>query len=132
MTESAAKDLVRRLVTAVNERDSQALDELVAGEVADAARGWIGPFTQSFPDFRMEVVDVIAEGDRVVGHFRCSGTHQGEWLGNPPTGRRFRDIDEVYIFTVRDGRLAAAVAVEDNVRRLRQLGLLRPPAQAGS
>ena len=45
-------------------------------------------------------------------------------LGHPPTGRRFEDVDEIYIFEVRDGRLVDAVAVEDNLTRLRQLGLL--------
>jgi predicted ester cyclase len=72
----------------------------------------------------MEIVELIAEGDKVVAHFRCAGTHKGQWLGQPPTGRRFEDVDEIYIFEVRDGRLVDAVAVEDNLTRLRQLGLL--------
>jgi predicted ester cyclase len=60
----------------------------------------------------------------VVAYFKCSGTHDGEWRGLPPSGRRFEGIDEVYIFRVRDGKLASAVvAVEDNLTRLRQLGL---------
>jgi predicted ester cyclase len=60
----------------------------------------------------------------VVGYFKCSGTHRGEWRGIPPTGRRFEDIDEIYIFRVRDGRLALIVAaVEDNLTRTRQLGI---------
>ncbi len=72
----------------------------------------------------MKVVDVIADADKVVGYFKCSGTHRGEWRGHPPTGRRFEDIDEVYIFRIEDGKLASAIAVvEDNLTRLRQLGL---------
>jgi predicted ester cyclase len=46
----------------------------------------------------MEVVELIAEGDKVVAHFRCSGTYLGEWLGRPPTGRRFEGVGEIYIF----------------------------------
>jgi predicted ester cyclase len=70
-------------------------------------------------------LDVIAEGDKVVGYFRCSGTHKGKWRGHAPTGRRFEAVDEVYIFRVADGKLASALAVvEDNLTRLRQLGLL--------
>jgi predicted ester cyclase len=111
-------------VEIVNAGDVDALEEVASGQIADAARRWIGPFRDSFPDFRMEVRDVIAEGDKVVGHFKCSGTHEGEWLGIPPTGRRFEDVDEIYIFRVKGGKLAAAVAVvEDNLTRLRQLGL---------
>jgi predicted ester cyclase len=119
-----SKALVRRLVEIVNAGDLNALDEVASGEIADAARRWIGPFRESFPDFRMEVREVIAEGDRVVGYFACSGTHEGEWRGIPPSGKRFEDVDEVYIFRVEHGKLAAAIAVvEDNLTRMRQLGI---------
>jgi predicted ester cyclase len=123
-TAQANKQLVRRLVDDVNRRDPSLLDEVADGAMARRAAAWIDPFRGAFPDFRMEIVELIAEGDKVVAHFRCSGTHEGEWLGQPPTGRRFEDVDEIYIFEVRDGRLVDAVAVEDNLTRLRQLGLL--------
>jgi predicted ester cyclase len=119
-----SKALVRRLVEIVNAGDLEAVDEVADGQLADAARRWIGPFRASFPDFRMEVRDLIAEGDKVVGHFKCSGTHQGEWRGNPPTGRRFEDVDEIYIFRVAEGKLSAVTAVvEDDLTRMRQLGI---------
>jgi ketosteroid isomerase-like protein len=118
------KALVRRLVEIVNEGDLRALPEVAAGRVAAEAARWIGPFRASFPDFRMEVLDVIAGDDKVVGHFACSGTHEGEWRGHAPTGRRFEAVDEIYIFRVQDGKLVEALAVvEDNLTRLRQLGL---------
>ena len=69
------------------------------------------------------IVELIAEGDAVVGHFKCSGTHRGDWLGVPATGRRFHSVDEIYIFRIRDGRLVSAFGVEDNLTRLRQLGI---------
>jgi predicted ester cyclase len=120
------KELVRRLVEeGVNARNPAVLDDVADGPFAAVARRWVEPFGGSFPDFRMEIVDLIAEGDRVVGHFRCSGTHEGEWLGRPPTGRRFENVDEIYVFRVADGRLVdMTAAVEDNLTRLRQLGLL--------
>jgi len=65
----------------------------------------------------------IAEGDKVAAHFRCSGTHRGEWRGAKPTGRTFEDVDEIYIFEVREGRLTSALGVEDNLERKRQLGI---------
>jgi predicted ester cyclase len=130
MSVESNKALVQRLVKeAINGRQPDVVDELAEGELATAAKRWIGPFTESFPDFEMEIVDLIADGDRVVAHFRCSGTHGGEWQGIPATGRRFQDVDEIYIFDVRDGRLAGFTAVEDNLTRLRQLGFeLRPVA----
>ena len=117
--------LVRRFVEIVNGGDLADLDEVAEAEFAEGARRWIAPFRESFPDFRMDVVDAIAEPDKVVGHFKCSGTNEGEWQGKPPTGRRFEDIDEIYIFRVENGKLAGALAaVEDNVKRMRQLGTL--------
>jgi steroid delta-isomerase-like uncharacterized protein len=118
------KLLVRRLVEqAVSERNIDVLDELAAGEFAEVAKSWVRPFRSAFPDFEMGIVALIAEEDRVVGHFTCSGTHRGDWLGVPATGRRFENVDEIYIFRIRDGKLVGAVGVEDNLSRLRQLGL---------
>lgn len=121
----ANKEVVRRFVEeAINARNLDVVDELATGEIAEAARRWIGPFRESFPDFRMEIADLIAEGDKVAAHFKCSGTQEGEWQGRPPTGRRFEGIDEIYIFRVEGGRLAGVtVGVEDNLTRLEQLGL---------
>jgi predicted ester cyclase len=118
------KEIVRRAVELVlNEGQLEVVDELYSAEMAPGVRDWIEPFRDAFPDVRMEVVELIAEGDKVVARFRCSGTHSGEWRGNPPTGRRFEDVDEVYIFTVRDGRIVRAWGIEDTLTRLRQLGL---------
>ena len=129
MSAEANRRLVRRLVEIVNAGELDAIEEVAAGEIAEAVRRWIGPFHESFPDFRMEVVDVIAEADKVVGYFKCSGTQQGEWRGNPPSGRRFEGIDEIYIFRVEGGRLSEALAgVEDNLTRMQQLGISNPAA----
>jgi predicted ester cyclase len=120
----ANKQLIRRLVEeVVNERNPDPLDDIAQGEFAEVARRWISPFRSSFPDFRMEIVGLVAGDDTIVGHFKCSGTHLGEWLGVPATGRRFEGVDEIYVFQVRDGKLVSAVGVEDNVSRMRQLGI---------
>lgn len=74
----------------------------------------------------MEVVALVAEGDVVVGRFRCSGTHLGEWQGHPPTGRRFNRVDEVYFFRFDGRRIASAWGLEDTFKRMKQLGLLAP------
>jgi predicted ester cyclase len=118
------KEIVRRAVELVlNEGQLEVVDELYSAQMAPGVREWIEPFRDAFPDVRMEVVELIAEGDKVVARFRCSGTHAGAWRGNPPTGRRFEDVDEVYIITVRDGRIVGAWGIEDTLTRLRQLGL---------
>ena len=123
VTAEQNKLLIRRLIEEVNPGDLEVLDEVARDEFAQTARRWVGPSRASFPDFTMEIVDMVADSEKVAAHFRCSGTHLGEWMGHPPTGRRFQDVDEIYIFRVADGKLAGAFGVEDNVRRMRQLGL---------
>ena len=56
-----SKHLVHRLVEIVNERDFDSIDEVATGQIASEARRWVGPFRDSFPDFHMEVIDVIAD-----------------------------------------------------------------------
>jgi hypothetical protein len=120
----AGKALVRRLVDEVlNAGDLDRLAELCTPAMARAAAQWIRPFAQAFPDAHVEVVQLVAEADAVVGRLRCSGTHLGAWRGHAPTGRRFEDVDEVYVFEVQDGRIARAWGLEDTHARLRQLGL---------
>jgi len=120
----ANKEVVRRLVTEIlNGGHLEVIDELYTPELAPAARRWITPFRASFPDVHMEIVELIAEGDKVVGRFTCSATHLGEWLGQVPTGRRFERVDEVSIFQFRDGKIAHAWSLEDTLERLKQLGL---------
>lgn len=122
--EAGGKALVRRLIDEVmNGGRLQVLAELYGADMAAAARRWIGPFREAFPDVHMEIVTLVAEGDTVAARFRCSGTHLGEWQGRAPTGRRFRNVDEAYFFTIRGGRIASAWGLEDNDRRRRQLRL---------
>jgi len=124
MTVEQNKLLIQRLVEeAVNQGHLDVLAEVADGEFAQAARQWVGPFREAFPDFSMEIVDLVAEEEKVAAHFRCSGTHLGEWMSRPPSGRRFQDVDEIYIFRVRNGKLTDATGVEDNLSRMRQLGL---------
>ena len=118
------KAVVRRLVEQViNAGRLDLIEELYAPAMAAGARRWIAPFLESFPDVQMEIVELIAEGEKVVGRFRCSATNLGPWRGQPPTGRRFERVDEVYIYRVHDGRITEAWGIEDNRSRERQLGL---------
>jgi predicted ester cyclase len=124
MSSEENKLLVRRFIEeAVTKRNIDAVADFAAGDFAEAAKSWVSPFRSAFPDFDMEIVELIAEGQKVVGHFRCSGTHEGEWLGVPGTGRRFDRVDEIYIFEINDGKIVSAEGVEDNLTRMRQLGL---------
>jgi predicted ester cyclase len=121
------KALLRRLLDEViNQGRLEVTDELFSPELAAAARHGFTAFRAAFSDWHMELVDLIAEDDKVVGRFRCWGTHTGPWLGNAPTGRRFEQVDEVAILRVKDGRIVGYWALEDTAGRLQQLDISLP------
>jgi predicted ester cyclase len=108
------KAIVRRLVDEVmNAGHVDVIDELYSADLAGGAKLWITPFRTGFPDVHMQIVELIAEADAVVGPFTCSATHRGTWRGHPPTGRRFDNVAEMYIFRIRDGRIVQAWGIED-------------------
>jgi len=124
------KAVVRRFVEeAVNGGDDGLVDDVFTPEMAPPARDWFGAFRASFPDMHMDVVELVAEGDTVVGRFECSATHLGEWRGNAPTGRRFERVDEVYFFGFDGDRIASVWGLEDTLDRFEQLGLEPPPRE---
>jgi predicted ester cyclase len=59
----------------------------------------------AFPDWRDEILDVVAENDLVVGRLRASGTHRGPLLDIAPTGERC-EWGMIEIVRVRDGKIA--------------------------
>jgi predicted ester cyclase len=118
------KALVRRLVDEViNGARLELVEELFAPELAGPARQAFSSFRAAFPDWREEIVDLVAEGDKVAARFRCSGTLQGEFMGVAPKGQR-QEVAEVYFFRVREGRFVESWGLEDNLTRLRQLGVV--------
>jgi len=94
------KAVVRRFVDeAVNGGRDEVIDELFIPAATAAVRDWFGAFRGLFPDMHMELLDLVAEGDKVVARFACSATHLGPWRGHSSTGRRFEGVDEGYFFT---------------------------------
>jgi steroid delta-isomerase-like uncharacterized protein len=78
----------------------------------------------AFPDQHWDIKSLVAEGDAVVMRSTHSGTHQGLFMGMPPTGRAFRDVDHAYFFEFRDGKITSYHAIRDDLGMLRQLGVL--------
>ena len=117
------KVMVRRLLEGINAGNMDIVDELFAPEAARRVKRLFTEFYSAFPDWREEIVELVAEGNTVVGRFKCSGTHRGEFLGEPPTGKRM-EVDEVFFLRVEDGKFVYFWGLEDSLNRLRQLGLL--------
>jgi steroid delta-isomerase-like uncharacterized protein len=75
----------------------------------------------SFPDLRITVDDLIAEGDKVVARLTARGTHQGTFRAIPPTGQ-FVQWSGIRIFRIADGKIVEHWATWDDLSLLRQLG----------
>lgn len=118
------KAMVRRLVEAINAGEEEAaVEQLFVPRTARRVKRLFAEFRTAFPDWREEAVQLVAEGDTVVGRFLCSGTHLGEFLGNPPTGKRM-EVEEVFFVRAEGGRFVDFWGLEDSLGRMQQLDLL--------
>jgi predicted ester cyclase len=75
-----------------------------------------------FPDHRFNIEDA-GDGETVAVRGACSGTHEGELWGIPPTGKRSA-VQQSHWFRVVDGKVAEHWAVREDLGLLRQLGVL--------
>ncbi len=152
-TLSANKQLVRRLIEeGFNAGNLDAVDELVSPDVvthspiildaptgADSIRGGIEMIRRSFPDLHVEILDMLAEGDRVAVFMRMSGTNSGDYRRGGATNRR-GSLRAFLIWRVADGRLVESWGLADRFEFLQQLGIVpsddelaaRMPRPAGS
>ena len=119
----ANKAIVRKLMEGINEGNLDVVDTLFTPELAEPMKRSFIAFRSAFPDWRMEIAEMVAEGNTVVGRLRCSGTNQGEFKGVPPTGKRM-EVDEVYFLRVENGKFVDFWGLEDDLARMRQLGLI--------
>lgn len=78
---------------------------------------------RAYPDLHIEVEDQIAEDDKVVGRSVVTGTHRGEHLGLPPTGKTVR-YNEIFVFRFTEGRVVEIWGVADVFAQLKQLGAI--------
>jgi steroid delta-isomerase-like uncharacterized protein len=107
--------------------------EMVRGVVEPAPQGidglkdLIASLRTAFPDLSATVDEQVAEGDKVVSRVTMSGTHEGEFMGAPATGKSFT-IPGVSIWEVIDGQLISEWVSWDSMSMMQQLGLAPAPA----
>lgn len=81
------KEVVRRPVEdVINEWRIDELAGIFTAGAAARARDDFASFREAFPDWQMELLEMVAEDDTVVARFVCHGTHDGAWRGDAPTG----------------------------------------------
>ena len=74
----------------------------------------------SFPDWFEDVVDIVAENDRVVTRYISTGTHHGPYQGIQPTGKKIV-VDEISIFRLEGRKVAEQWCLVDDMAILKQL-----------
>lgn len=95
----------------------------------ESMRGLVTMLRTAFPDLHFTIGDLVAEGDTVAGRVTMSGTHEGSFMGMPPTGRSVRQ-DQMHIVRFRDGKAIEHWGVRDDLGMMRQLGVIAEPDRA--
>jgi steroid delta-isomerase-like uncharacterized protein len=131
------KAVVRRLFEEVwNKGQLQVADELLTPNYAhhdsstpDVGRGPESEkkratlYRTAFPDLRLTVEDIIAEGETVVARWSCRGTHKGELNGIAPQGKQF-NITGVSIARFTNGKMSEGFVNWDALSLMQQLGVV--------
>jgi steroid delta-isomerase-like uncharacterized protein len=136
MSTEVTRDLVRRYQNALNNGDLDALDAVVATDVAtpdmlpgfgqglEAAKAIARATAHAWPDFHVTIDDLIVEGDQAAARITMTGTAVNDFgTMLPGNGRSFRFTGAYYVRT-RDGKIVEHVGFEDAVALLHQLGLM--------
>jgi steroid delta-isomerase-like uncharacterized protein len=86
----------------------------------EGVRDFISGHRKAFPDWTEKVVDIFAEGDRVVTRYISTGTHKGEFQGLAATGRK-TTISEVSIYRLQKGKIVEQWGFPDGLSHIQQL-----------
>lgn len=127
-----SKALARRFVDAINTRSLDRFSEVFADDAKltfsgatmpcdpSAARQLAESWLVVFPDWQIDLLDVVAEDDKVVVRMQWTGTHSAPVFDLPATGRIVR-VDEMIVFRVADGRFVDGWELWDEATMRRQL-----------
>lgn len=137
MSTEQNKTLARRwLEEVMNRKNLAAVDELFATNLVDhAVLPWLAPDIESlkqlssayfnaFPDLQVTIEDTIAEGDKVMTRLTWRGTHRGELMCMPPTGKQVA-FSGMEGYRIADGKIVEIWAYSDNLGMFQQLGVIR-------
>jgi len=137
------KAIVRRFIEEIFVGGSHdAVDELVdermvahtwpsTGHPRDDLKAAIDRVSGALADTEFTIDDLIAEGDRVAARLTTAATQVGEFMGLPPSGKRY-SIEEIHVFRLRDGRVVEHWHQFDQMGMMKQLGAMpgQQPLQA--
>jgi predicted ester cyclase len=84
-------------------------------------KGVVGMYRSAFPDLRVPIEDLIAEGDKVVTRWTARGTHEGELIGNAPTGNQ-ASVTGSIIDRISGGKIEEEWVDYDTLHLMQQIG----------
>lgn len=93
----------------------------VQGTGVQAVKEVFSTLRRAYPDLQVTTEDLIEEKDKVVARNMVTGTHEGEYMGIPPTGKSVT-YNEIFIVRFANGRIAETWGVVDVLSQLKQLG----------
>lgn len=132
------KAVARRFYEAINGGNVDIVDQVIADNFVEhdqfaglppskeGVRAFFTMFRQAFPDFEMTMEDMVAEGDKIFIRAVMRGTHRGEFMGIPPTGKRI-DVPVADIVRFEGERVVEHWGVTDTGIMLQQLGVIELP-----
>jgi len=134
---SEAEAFYRHYLAACNDHAFDRLPDFVAAdvEVNGVRQGLTGylaglrAVVRAFPDYRWNLRDLVIDGSRIAARLTTTGTHEGNFLGVPPTGRTIR-TQEFAIYHLAADRIAQVWATADNQALLAQLRKTTPRPSA--
>ena len=139
MTLEENKGVVRRFIEEIqNEGRTELIEEIFAPDFVDhnplpsfppdrdGTKRMFLYVRKSFPDFHMEINNMIAEENMVATRKTLHATHQGEYMGMAPTGKHLQ-MEVIDIFRIANGRLAEHWTVIDRLGMMEQLGVTQRP-----
>jgi predicted ester cyclase len=106
-----------------------AAEEIFAPDYVEAAKQEAADFRRGFPDVRSTIEDLVAEGDKVAARWMARATHQGEYMGIPPTGKEV-EFTGISVYRIEGGKIAESWTVEDEFGLMRQIGAVPEPGQS--
>ncbi len=138
------KRLVRQFFEALDKHLTERMDQLVSGtnysfhfcglpplDWTANKKEFLAPFNKAFPDLTRNIVDIVAEGDKVAVSVNVTGTYKGEFQGIPATGKQvsFTAMD---ILTIIEGKITEEWATADMMGLMQQIGAIPPRSAASS
>ena len=137
MSADEHRTVVRRYFSdLINKRDYTAADRLLGADfrfhdpamahepmTREVFFGFLGALNAAFPDYQFTVEDQIVCEDKAVARWRFTGTHRGEFLGVPATGRAVT-VTGIDIFEFAGGKIVQAWVEVNLAGLLQQLGVL--------